>query len=166
MKKTFTLIYTLAAAFYSFTQTIDIDQPKTYLPDFANTIKIGMGLKDFQGIKDTAQLERDISYSYLYTGFIETAINSPARKVTYKFDTPQNGKNNYRPLYEISFEFNDPAFADAYVNEKFTSYHRISEFAEKEWFLATNKDYWILIRKNQNFVTIAAMMSGTEWGFE
>lgn len=166
MRKIFTLIAIIALAANCFAQIIKTEEPKSFMPDGTGDIKIGMGISDFQLQKDTAKMVRDVNFAYSYIAFTETLSNNAVKSIYYKFDTPQNGKNNNRPLYELRFEFNDVATADIYADSKFGGMYRSTEFAEKEWFLATDKDYWLLIRKTQNIITIAAMMSGTEWGFE
>lgn len=166
MKKIFTLIAIIALAANCFAQIIKTDDPKSFMPDGTGEIKIGMGISDFQLQKDTAKMVRDVNYAYAYIAFTETMTNNAVKTIYYKFDTPQNGINAKRPLYELRFEFNDVAGADVYADSKFGGMYRSTEFAEKEWFLATDKDYWLLIRKTQNIITIAAMMNGTEWGFE
>ena len=136
------------------------------MPDGTGEIKIGMGITDFQLQKDTSKMVRDANFAYSYIAFTETLSGNAVKTIFYKFDTPKDGINANRPLYELRFEFNDVATADIYADSKFGGMFRSTDFAEKEWFLATDKDYWLLIRKTQNVITIAAMMNGTEWGFE
>lgn len=166
MRKIITLIAITALAVNSFAQIIKTDEPKSFMPDGTGDVKIGMGISDFQMIKDTTKMERDVNFAYSYIAFTETFTNNAVKTIYYKFDAPQNGKNIQRPLYELRFEFNEVAAADIYADSKFGGMYRSTDFAEKEWFLATDKDYWLLIRKTQNVITIAAMMNGTEWGFE
>lgn len=166
MRKTFLWLCSFLTLSAIQAQTISIESPATYLPDGINNVYFGMGIADFQTKRDTSKMERDISYGYLFTAFKETVGNNNVTSVHYKFDTPQGGKNSNRPLYELSIEFTDAAAADNFATTKFTSLYRLSEVADKEWFLSTNKDYFVLIRLKDNKVTIAAMMSGTEWGFD
>lgn len=166
MRKIFTLIAITALAANCFAQIIKTEDPKMFMPDGTGDIKIGMGISDFQLQKDTSKMVRDVNFAYSFIAFTETLSNNAVKTIYYKFDAPQNGKNLNRPLYELKFEFNEVAAADSYANAKFGGMYRSTDFAEKEWFLATDKDYWLLIRKTQNVITIAAMMNGTEWGFE
>ncbi|MBK7037928.1 MAG: hypothetical protein IPH42_16715 [Bacteroidetes bacterium] len=166
MRKIFTLIAITALAANCFAQIIKTEDPKMFMPDGTGDIKIGMGISDFQLQKDTSKMVRDVNFAYSFIAFTETLSNNAVKTIYYKFDTPQDGKNINRPLYELKFEFNDVAGADVYADAKFGGMYRSTDFAEKEWFLATDKDYWLLIRKTQNVITIAAMMNGTEWGFE
>ena len=165
MKKLFTLIL-IAGCAVANAQVINIDEPSTYIPAEISGVKIGMGIQDFHKINDTTKLSRIANYGYLYIQFNQTTAIGNLISVNYKFDTPQKGVNPNRPLYEMTFTFKDVESADKFVAEKFTAAYRTSQIAEKEWFLSTNKDYWILIRKTGPTVMFAAMMSGTEWGFE
>ncbi|MBK9457459.1 MAG: hypothetical protein IPO24_18670 [Bacteroidetes bacterium] len=163
------LITTLLCAFtliMAQAQIINIDEPSSYLPAGAPSVKLGIGIKDFQLINDTAKLKRDATVAYAYVAFKLDNPTTSINSATYKFDSPANNINLHRPLYEISFEFVDDAAADAFVTSKFTSMYRITEIADKEWFLSTNKDYWVIVRKTGKTVILAAMISGTEWGFE
>lgn len=166
MRKLFILIPVLLAVNACFAQIINLEAPKTYLPEAIQNIKMGEGVLDFQNSRDTSAFERDVTYEYAYIGFKETLDNNALKSAYYKFDVPGNGKNLNRPLYEIRLEFVDADAADAYVDATFTDMYRPSDFAEKEWLLATNKDYFLLVRKYENYVIVAAMMNGTEWGFE
>jgi len=161
-----TLMLVFCVVVQGITQVINIDDPSTYLPSEIKKIKIGMPLTDFISNTDTTTLKKDLSFEYLYTKYDETISGKTISLIACKFDTPENGKNAEMPLYEILITFNDSSTADKFVAEKFTGFYRTNDFAEKEWFLATNKDYRLLIRKNGPYLMIAASMSGTEWGYD
>lgn len=147
-------------------QIVSIDEPNTYIPSELTGAKLGIGIAEFQTLNDTAKMARNSQNGYSYIQFKQSKPSANILSATYKFDTPQRGVNTNRPMYEIGIEFVDADAAEKFVTSTFTSQYRISAAAEKEWFLSTSKDYWILIRKTGNMVTIAAMMNGTEWGFE
>lgn len=163
------LVATLLCVFVSLfakTQIINIDDASTYLPAEVVAIKLGIGIADFQVALDTAKMERIAS---MENGFTQFKLNKPSQSlntISFKFDRPLNGVNINRPLYEISLEFATAEVADEFVSSNFKSMYRITEKADKEWFLSTNKDYWMIVRKTANTVILAAMISGTEWGFE
>lgn len=164
--KTLLAALLLAMPLLAVAQTIDVDKPASYLPAELNKISLGMGIQDFQKAADTAAMERISQFGYLYIQFLQKNISANITGVAYKFDTPQKGINTHRPLYEIVITFTTPEAAESYASATFTSPWRPSDHAEKEWFLSTTKDYWLIVRKSQNIVTLAAMMTGTEWGFE
>ena len=164
--KTFTLLLSIFACYSLNAQIIDIDAPTSYLPTELANYKIGLGINDFQKLNDTAKLQRDASVGFRFIKFTQNTVGGSIASAYFKFDTPMNGVNANRPLYEISMTFNSPELADDFAKSHFTSPYRPSEFADKEWFLSTTKDYWIIIRKTEATITIAAMMTGTEWGFE
>ncbi len=166
MRKFLILICIIRCLTTGSAQTISMDDATAYLPEPVVNIHIGLSVQDFQTKRDTAKMERDITFGYLYTSFKENISGTAVKSVNYKFDTPQNNKNTERPLYELSIEFSDAAAAENFVTSKFTVMYRTTDVAEKEWLLSTDKDYWLMVRKNGSWVTIAAMMSGTEWGFD
>jgi hypothetical protein len=147
-------------------QIIDIEAPNTYLPTELANFKLGMSIADFHKIADTTKLQRDGSSGFRFVKFTKPTVGGAIQTASFKFDTPQNGVNANRPLYEISITFNSLENADAFAASHFNSPYRMSEIADKEWFLSTTKDYWLIVRKKDATITFAAMMSGTEWGFE
>lgn len=166
MSKLLPLLICFFSAIICTAQIINIDEPKTYLPIELTKTILGISIADFQLLSDTAKMERNAAKAF---AFVQFKLNNPSPNivnVTYKFDSPSNRINLNRPLYEIGVEFIDDANADKFVTEKFTGMYRITEIADKEWFLSTNKDYWVIVRKIGKTVVIAAMISGTEWGFE
>lgn len=165
MAKQFGLIlFTLIFIPRLHSQLIKIEDAAQYIPSELKNIKIGMPQSEFLMNHDTLRLSKETSLDFIrYTeninsGNIETA--------TYKFDIPEGNKNKEMPLYEITITFTDSAAAEKFVNERFTSFARTTEIAEKEWFLPTSKEYRLLIRKQGAKIMIAANMSGTEWGYD
>lgn len=165
MKKLLPALF-ICLSLLSNAQIIDIDQPKTYIPQGLSDLQIGMGINDFHKILDTTTMDRISNFGYAYIQFTKNNPAANINTIAVKFDTPQRGINNNRPAYEFMFEFDSPENAADYVKEKFTGPYRLNENGDKEWFLSTTKDYWILVRQSSSKITIAAMMSGTEWGFE
>ena len=147
-------------------QIIDIDKPETYFPAGFGNLKLGISVQDFHKIMDTTKMERNATSAFTFIQFSKLNPGNNIASMQLKFDSPQQGVNANRPLYEATFEFTDKDLADKFVSEKFTGQYRITEKAEKEWFLSTTKDYWMIVRKSGATITLAAMMNGTEWGFE
>lgn len=147
-------------------QILNVDQPETYLPAELAKIKLGMGIADFQIVLDTAKMERNSINGYYYIQFKLAGLSNIISNVSFKFDAPQNGINLNRPLYELELEFVDNQAADDFLTQHFTSMYRITEKADKEWFLSTDKGYWVIISKTANKVVIAATIDGTERGFK
>ncbi|MEZ5014630.1 MAG: hypothetical protein R2794_10095 [Chitinophagales bacterium] len=165
MKHWGTLAICLIAFCHLYAQKIHMDNGKEYLPESIAQFTIGTSLADFQTKKDTATMYRNDLLYHMYIQFIDTA-KSNGLTVYYKFDTPSEGINTNRPLYEIDIEFPDAAAAEAFTASTYKFPGRPSEMAEKEWFFPTDKDYWLLIRLNGVHLMIAANMSGTEWGYD
>lgn len=165
MKNLFTSLLVLLATLTN-AQIIDIDNPETYFPAGFGNLKLGIGVQDFHKIMDTTKMERIATSAFTFIQFSKINPTNNIALIQLKFDSPQQGVNANRPLYEVTFEFNDKVLADKFVTEKFTGQYRITDKAEKEWFLSTTKDYWMIVRKSGTTVTFAAMMNGTEWGFE
>ncbi len=166
MSKLITTLFCVFSTLLCTAQIINIDDTNTYLPAEISKTKLGIAIADFQLLSDTAKMNRNAEKAY---SFVQFKLANPSQNIvsaTYKFDSPSNGINLNRPLYEIGLEFIDEVSADKFVTEKFTGMYRITEIADKEWFLSTNKDYWVIVRKIGKTVILAAMISGTEWGFE
>lgn len=165
MKNLFTALFALLVTLTN-AQIIDIDKPETYFPTSFGNLKLGIGIQDFQKIMDTTKMERNATSAFTFIQFSKVNPANNIASIQLKFDSPQQGVNTNRPLYEVTFEFNDKELADKFATEKFTGQYRITDKADKEWFLSTTKDYWMIVRKSGPSITFAAMMNGTEWGFE
>lgn len=165
MKNLFTALFALLVTLTN-AQIIDIDKPETYFPTGFGNLKLGIGIQDFQKIMDTTKMERNATSAFTFIQFSKINPANNIASIQLKFDSPQQGVNTNRPLYEVTFEFNDKELADKFATEKFTGQYRITDKADKEWFLSTTKDYWMIVRKSGPSITFAAMMNGTEWGFE
>ncbi|MBK9504043.1 MAG: hypothetical protein IPO03_04980 [Bacteroidetes bacterium] len=165
MKNLFTSLFVLLVTLTN-AQIIDIDKPETYFPAGFGNLKLGISVQDFHKIMDTTKMERNATSAFTFIQFSKLNPGNNIASMQLKFDSPQQGVNANRPLYEATFEFTDKDLADKFVSEKFTGQYRITEKAEKEWFLSTTKDYWMIVRKSGATITLAAMMNGTEWGFE
>lgn len=165
MKNLFTALFALLVTLTN-AQIIDIDKPETYFPAGFGNLKLGIGIQDFQKIMDTTKMERNATSAFTFIQFSKVNPANNIASIQLKFDSPQQGVNTNRPLYEVTFEFNDKELADKFATEKFTGQYRITDKADKEWFLSTTKDYWMIVRKSGPSITFAAMMNGTEWGFE
>ncbi|HRG27282.1 MAG TPA: hypothetical protein PLJ00_05260 [Chitinophagales bacterium] len=165
MKNLFTALFALLVTLTN-AQIIDIDKPETYFPTGFGNLKLGIGIQDFQKIMDTTKMERNATSAFTFIQFSKVNPANNIASIQLKFDSPQQGVNTNRPLYEVTFEFNDKELADKFATEKFTGQYRITDKADKEWFLSTTKDYWMIVRKSGPSITFAAMMNGTEWGFE
>lgn len=147
-----------------YSQLIKIEDPIKYLPAELISAKIGMPYTDFLQNRDTLTLSKESTVDFIR--ITDNLNKGNIKTVVYKFDMPEGNKNKEMPLYEITITFSDSSAADKFLNERFTSFARATEIAEKEWFLPTSKEYRLLVRKQGMKIMIAANMSGTEWGYD
>ncbi len=163
-----TLFLFLTSAFYTQDNQhivkINIDNPSEYLPEYLIDIYIGMPFNDFTNIKDTMFLQKVKSDSPEWFAFREEVNDNYIDHIIYKFDATPDSINNLLPLYQINIFYTEEEELNRFVFKKFGDpLFENSDDLSARWILKTNKNFVLIVKKENMKVKLIATIAGAEW---
>lgn len=162
------LILLLTSNFYAqdnpYIVKINIDNPSEYLPEYLIDIYIGIPFNDFTNIKDTMFLQKVKSNSPEWFAFKEDVNDNYIDHIIYKFDATPDSINNLLPLYQINIFYTEEEELNRFVFNKFgPPLFENSEDSSARWILETNKNFVLIVKKENMEVKLIATIAGADW---